>query len=424
MPANPPQWAGSSIPFIGHLVGLLQPGIGYFGILAEKHPYPIFSLDLILSKIYLAIQRNNKTITFDPFITFTAERIAGIHGSSLNLLREKRAGGHGLNQAVVHAMHPTLTGRSLDRMNERMARRLCPLIDELAHCKTVDLYACTDASYGPLNPYQDRKIADAFWAFETHLSPVLANFLPWITARTAWKGRETAVAALVKYFERHGHQGGSELTQVRWRTMHEAGLPVEDIARAEVSMALGLLSNTAPASFWILYDLYSRPALLQEIRREIQAHALREILRTRSTTAPTRIATQDVLVADKYLLQAGAVINMPGPSLGRHNDSETNNPRRTGGFMAFGVSPVICPGRHFASAEILGTVAMVVLRFDLVPVEGVWPVPRTHSMAIASIMCPLKDPFNMRVSPRQEYDGVRWDCEVREGTGGFNLMVG
>ncbi|KKK17246.1 hypothetical protein ARAM_001823 [Aspergillus rambellii] len=252
-----------------------------------------------------AIQRNNKTITFDPFITFTAERIAGIHGSSLNLLREKRAGGHGLNQAVVHAMHPTLTGRSLDRMNERMARRLCPLIDELAHCKTVDLYAwcsrtITAAKHGcvvwavePLSGSKDCRCVlvgicslDSkkkqnnpklirSRAFETHLSPMLANFLPWITARTAWKGRETAVAALVKYFERNGHQGGSELTQVRWRTMHEAGLPVEDIARAEVSMALGLLSNTAPASFWILYDLYSRPALLQEIRREIQAHALR-----------------------------------------------------------------------------------------------------------------------------------------------------
>lgn len=146
---------------------------------SEKYTYPIFSLDMVFGKAYLvtspallqAIQRN-KALTFDPFLTMSAQRIAGIRGLGLELMREKQSGGQGLNQKVVHAMHPTLTGRPLDRMNERMTQLLSPLVDELARRKTVDLYswcshvitlASTEASYGPLNPYKSREIEDAFW---------------------------------------------------------------------------------------------------------------------------------------------------------------------------------------------------------------------------------------------------------------------
>ncbi|KAL2827939.1 cytochrome P450 [Aspergillus cavernicola] len=494
-PREPPS-VGSRIPFFGHLLGLLQHGTGYFSIVNQKHPsHPILSIDLILTKIYLissptllqAVQRNSKTISFDPFLTSSADRLAGIHGPGLELLREKQAGGQGISQAVIHAMLPTLTGKPLDRMNERMVRLLGPLVDELAMGDTVDLYAwcrhaitaaSTDASYGPLNPYKDQKIEDAFWAFESNISPLLAGFLPSLIARTAWKGRETALVALIKYYNQNGQQQGSELTKARWKTMHDAGISTEDIARLEVSMAIGLLSNTVPAVFRILYELYSSPDLLQEIRQEVRLNALcvttdgvhvvsipalrdtcpllvstyQEILRSRGMASPTRIVTEDVILADKYLLKKGAMLSMPGSSMSRHsevwgpnadefnprrfmktdddkknnNDNNNNNLRRTGGFMTFGVSPVICPGRHFASSEILSIVAMIILRLELVPVDGggVWREPKTNSKAISSIMRPLKDPFNVRVLVREEYEGVKWDCEAKDGSGVFNLMVG
>ncbi|KAL4863251.1 hypothetical protein BDV12DRAFT_206679 [Aspergillus spectabilis] len=486
-PREPPA-VGSSIPFIGHLLGLLQHGAGYFSIMAKKHPsLPILSIDLILTKIYIvasppllqAVQRNTKTITFDPFLTFTAERVAGIHGPGLESLREKQAGGQGVNQAVVHAMHPTLTGKSLDRMNEKMVRLLSPLVDELASLETVDLYgwctraitaASTEASYGPLNPYKDRRIEDAFWAFESNLSPLLGGFLPSIIARAAWKGRETAVPALMNYYNQDGHKQGSELTQVRFQTMHDAGMSVEDISRLEVSMGIGLLSNTVPACFWIIFDLYTRPDLLQEIREEVKTNALRvtvnnthvisipalrdecplfvstyqEILRARAASSPTRSVTEDTILADTYLLKKGSVVSIPGSAMSRHNDvwgksaddfnprrylkvdSKTNNPRRTGGFMTFGVSPVVCPGRHFASSEILGIVSMLMLRFDFVPVHssGEWREPKRNSKAISSAMGPVKGAFDVRVAVREAYKGVKWDCEAKEGSGVFNLMVG
>ncbi|PYI02046.1 cytochrome P450 [Aspergillus sclerotiicarbonarius CBS 121057] len=480
-PREPPA-VGSKIPIIGHLVGLLWYGLPYFNMVTEKHSYPICTLDLVFSKTYLvtsptllqAIQRNRKYLSFDPFVSMTLERMAGIRGPILELFREKESGGQGLGHDVVHAMQPTLTGRPLDRMNERMARMLLPLVNELAGLPTVDLHdwcrrvitaASTDASYGPLNPYQDPRIEKAFWDFESHMSPLLANFLPWLTARTAWKGRETAVVALMKYYELGGQKEGSELTYVRWKTMHDAGVPTEDIARQEVSMAIGLLSNSVPATFWVLYELYSRPDLLAEIREEMREHVVRvdadhrhivdisalrdqcplllstfqEILRTRSASAPTRFVLQDVLLADQYLIKAGSVLNMPAASMGRTAETwgstaddfdarrfikSEKNPRRTGGFMTFGVSPVICPGRHFASSEIMALAAMMLLRFDMTPVDGVWQAPKINPQAIASSMRPPKGGLEVKVSPRKEYEGVEWDFEIKEGTGVFNLMVG
>lgn len=280
------------------------------------------------------------------------------------------------------------------------------------------------------------------------------------------------ISAIIKYFKHKGQEDGSELTYVRWKTTLDGGVPEEDVARLEASMGVALLSNTVPATFWVLFELYSRKELLEEIRQEVQQNAMhvdsdgthiidlavirdncpllvstfQEILRTRSSASPTRYVTQDVLLGDQYLLKAGSIVNMPAASMGRNpevwgctsadfdprrymkpeqqSEEKKKDPRRAGGFMTFGVSPVICPGRHFASGEILGLAAMMILRVDLVPVRGVWKAPRLNSMAITSIMGPLKDRFDVHVKAREEFEGTRWDFVVKEGKGKFNLAVG
>ncbi|KAJ0413965.1 cytochrome P450 [Aspergillus carlsbadensis] len=483
-PREPPV-VGTTIPVLGHVFGMLRHGVGYFGILTEKHPHPIFAIDLLLIKVYLvksptilqAIQRT-RALTFDPFVTFTTERLAGIRGAALEALRETQAGGGGGNQALLHAMHPTLTGRPLDRMNERMVRLLSPLVTQLSRREgeVVDLYgwcqraiteASTEASYGPLNPYKERSVEEGFWAFESNLSPLIPGILPWLTARKAYKGREAAYAGFLKYYAAEGHKGGSELTIARHKTLADAGLRVEDIARNEVSMGLGLLSNTVPAAFWIIFDLYRRPEVLREIRDELMENAIRvdeetgkyvvnipsirdscpllvstyqEILRTRAASSPTRIASETVLLADKHLIKKGSVISIPSQSIARREDvwggnalefnprrfikTPEHNPRRPGGFMSFGVSPVICPGRHFASTEIVGVVALLVLRVEIEPVRGEWWEPEINSLAIASGMRPVLGGYEVKVKEREEVRGVEWDCESREGSGVFPLMVG
>ncbi|KAJ5375695.1 hypothetical protein N7517_007701 [Penicillium concentricum] len=40
-------------------------------------------------------------------------------------------------------------------------------------------------------------------------------------------------------------------------------------------MVLGLLANTVPAAFWVHFELFSRPKLLEEVREELEQNALR-----------------------------------------------------------------------------------------------------------------------------------------------------
>lgn len=143
--------------------------------------YPIISLDLIASKIYVvgspsvmrSVQQNSKALSFDPFIEFSAKRMAGLSPSTIDLMKSKQASGNSLFQDIVHGMLPTLLGEPLDHMNERMIRLLRPFMDEFGSSgETIDWYewvrhaitiASTDSSYGDMNPYKDRKIEESFW---------------------------------------------------------------------------------------------------------------------------------------------------------------------------------------------------------------------------------------------------------------------
>lgn len=299
------------------------------------------------------------------------------------------------------------------------------------------------------------------------------NTLPWLTARTAWKGRNRVCEAIKKYVENDGPQRGSELAIMRQKTLMEAGFSVDEYAKMEVTLIMAFVSNTVPSAFWVLFDLYSRPMLRSEIREELKANALsfaadgtqnidigamrekcplllsafQEVLRTRTTTCSTRIVLKDTIFADKYLLKAGNMLNIPADAMGYNPNvwgansavfdarrftkpavsedaGEKKENRRPGRFMTFGVSPVICPGRHFASSEILGLVAMIILRYDVEPVSGGWKEPPKNQSALVSIMGAVKGEYPVNVTRRKEFESVKWGFRVEEGQGQFPLVIG
>lgn len=149
---------------------------------SQKHPdQPIIGLDMFFTKFYVitspdlmqAVQRNAKTLSFEPLLLFSSKNIAGIRNQkTLDILKEKENGGQGLGPKIMHAMTPTLTGKPLDVMNMKMIQLIQPFIEKLGDMSTFDLYewckeatmaASTEATYGPMNPYKEKEIQDAWW---------------------------------------------------------------------------------------------------------------------------------------------------------------------------------------------------------------------------------------------------------------------
>lgn len=125
------------------------------------------------TEIVRLIQRNDKTISFDPLLNVSIRIFSGIKNKRTEqLMLDKSSGGEGLNAEIMHAMTPTLIGEPLDRMNSIMMQTVGSFIGDLADKPTIDLYrwvrdmitaASTEATYGPMNPYKDPEIVDAFW---------------------------------------------------------------------------------------------------------------------------------------------------------------------------------------------------------------------------------------------------------------------
>ena len=143
---------------------------------------PIYTFDLYATKMYIvktgklvsAVQRNHKIISFNPFLTAAAKRMAGITGKGLKLLQEKQYGGGGINEDIIHAMHPALLGPALDLMNQKMISGLCSSVDALASngknpldlhawCRHSITVASTRAVWGSKNPYESENLRSAFW---------------------------------------------------------------------------------------------------------------------------------------------------------------------------------------------------------------------------------------------------------------------
>jgi cytochrome P450 len=218
-------------------------------------------------------------------------------------------------------------------------------------------------------------------------------------------------------------------------------------------MCIAFLVNTTPAMFWLLFFIYSDSELLADVRKEIEAiievttdsnasinrllditqvkkgcpllaSTFQETLRYTGMINSIRQMMEDTMLDGKWLLKKDALIQMPARVLHMDTsiwgaDAEDFKPRRfiqaengkkpsTSGFRAFGGGASLCPGRHFATTEILSLVSMFVMRFDLEPVKGEWTMPSTNNTNVAAaIMKPGQD-IEVEVSLRKGFEDGKW----------------
>ena len=302
---------------------------------------------------------------------------------------------------------------------------------------------------------------------------ILLGVLPSITARKGIAGRAKVVQAFERYFRTEGHKEGSILIQNRYQTGAKNGLSIEDIARFEVGGAIATLVNTVPAAFWTLLFLYSQPGILEDIRKEVSSimtetidetgdsirslditsvktncplltSTFQEVLRQRSVGTSIRQVMQDTMLDDQWLLKKGCITLTPSRVL--HKDSaiwgsdvDVFNPRRfmkgevpktengkrpnPTAFRAFGGGTTMCPGRHFATAEILAVVTMFVMRYDMLPTTGEWTLPKTDNTNVAATVMEPDNDVEVEVSTREGFESGRWAFGLRDSEMIFALVA-
>jgi cytochrome P450 len=287
---------------------------------------------------------------------------------------------------------------------------------------------------------------------------LLVNVLPSVTARAGTKARNKVAKAFYSYFSNNEHLKGSALVQARYNHSRDYGVSVEDIATFEVGGSLAVLTNTFPTAYWMLIYIYSHPDVLQECRDEVlkvskstddesgyTTHSidmtsikascpvitatLQEVLRHTAVGSTVREVTEDTML-DGYLLKKGRTLLTPANVL--HTDTglwgeNTDNfdhrrflkapgkklPNPVA-FRAFGGGTTLCPGRHFATTEVLAIATMFIARFDMQPI-GEWPEPDRKNAQLWTQILGTSGDFEVEVREREEFRGRhKWTFDLTE----------
>ncbi|KAJ7643991.1 cytochrome P450 [Roridomyces roridus] len=408
----------------------------------------------------VAVQRASKTLSFTPLVPDLTKRVIGLDAHTVALLRENIDPEPGEPHGFLADMHnmvyeylgpgEQLNALSVGAANE-LGRQVAAYAAQLQQQPTtVDLLAwvqhfvtlaTAQFLYGTENPLaRYPELEQAFWDFDHGLGRLLIGVVPYIIARAPYRGREALVGAFKEYLSAGQHEtvGAAPIVQRRVEIARQHGFTLEATARSELSFLFAGIVNTATTTFWTVLQIFARPELLATVRAEVKAavvvetdsvrrlnmellkngcpvlHAVfRECLRMGSDNYSTRLVKTDTVLAGQWHLKAGSVVQIAGGVI--HSDeniwganTDVFDPARfqrlgeeakvhPAAFRAFGGGKTLCPGRHFATSEILFFTALIVLTFDLkgivVPVkeDRVLPVHVLEPRSRVSARVQVKD---------------------------------
>lgn len=335
-------------------------------------------------------------------------------------------------------------------------------------------------SRNPIALYPARRLEEAFWNFDHGLGSLLMGLWPRVTARKAHDGREALVAAFREYIgSRHyeaAEEGETEDTGAdaivleRIRIARSHGFSIDGIARSELSFLFAGIVNTATTTFWMLTRIFADHELLYTVREELAGvtdpmddsnkrtrhfslkqlskacpmlNAIyKEVLRMGSNNFSTRLVKGNTVltaagVQGEVWLGKGGIVQIAGgvmhgnPTIwgadvgafnpARHlkvisKDNETLLRASPAAFRAFGGGRTMCPGRHFATGEILSLVASVVMRFDM---EGLNEDRQIKVPEVDDYILPIHilepvagSSVKVRIRTREGNDGRRFSGRV------------
>ncbi|KAF5575115.1 cytochrome P450 monooxygenase 4F5 [Fusarium pseudocircinatum] len=471
-----PKRLQSKIPLFGHLWGMMKYSSGYHGITSKQTNEEMYTVAIFNTKLYIAktsrliplIQKTSKTLSFRPFMQTAAKLMGDAKPETFEVFGTEWV------DSFSHAHKNGLaTGPFLDEQNLRMGDRALIDIEQLlpkeisgvsklnllewAQYAVVQTSAC--GIFGVEHPFLDPKVDRAFWKWQSYLPLHMVNLD--ITGQ-GYAARQIVFDAFRKY-NKNLPNDVSFIYKERLRSMREAGIDEDDICKQQATFGTAAFANTVPIMYWTIYELFSRPDLLEEVRKEVIEQAVsgdkdsgfevdvaalktkcpltlsvfQETQRLRHVHANIRKVTEDTLLDGKYLLKAGHYVMMPGQPV--HTNTSTWGPtadqfdpyrftkdssdRKASSFVAWGAPPHLCPARQFASTEILIVVALLAVRSDIAPVKGEWVKnPALNTGDMATVYTPKKS-VEVEVRKKEDWDG-EWSLRMGESKTRISLASG
>ncbi|KAI4108716.1 MAG: hypothetical protein L6R37_000880 [Teloschistes peruensis] len=328
--------------------------------------------------------------------------------AAINENTDGTKGPYGLVPEVSRGMHNALApSDSLDWMTKTMLTKMGEYLDPLGanpEGMEIDLFkwirtaftvVSTEATYGPKNPFNHKPnlgndfCTSASRAFENDITMILLGVLPSITARKGYQARQRLTKAMTEYFNDNRPETGSDLIRARW-----AGNVKYNVAQYSGKFEIGdLIAPTKKTTRTLpLSKLKPHcPLLLATYKETLRLQTHNTNTRWVKTTTslpslPSLTPSPPSPLTSHYLLIRDSIIQMPGYPVHTHlsvwgTDAQTFNPARflnnikgekkkkeekypSSSFRSFGGGATLCPGRHFATAEICAVVAMVVVSPD------------------------------------------------------------
>ncbi|KAI0191057.1 cytochrome P450 [Astrocystis sublimbata] len=336
------------LPFIGPMIGMKRRKGRFYTYMNDKYHQPIYTLRVASARLYVV----NST---QEAVDIVGSEVAD--GNEATFLS-------GFIKAVRSSLSP---GAALDKFStDAIANLEAELASLAAQSRTtVQLY-----------DFVRRAI---------------------LTATTeSIEARELLVKAFDKYLAARGQDQASEYVQQRVAYFAQQGIPMRDISRFEIAGLIALNTNTIPMATLIDYEHIrdSCPILHSTFQEVFRIHGIGLV--------PRRVLA-DHMLNDRYLLKKGGTfdhkrfIKKPG--------SKTHNPAA---FRGFGNGFHLCPGRHFATAEILSFVAMLLLRFDITATSGKWPEMTVEKSSQVSALDQPDDDFDVEIVPRGGVTKQKW----------------
>ncbi|KAG7449707.1 cytochrome P450 [Guyanagaster necrorhizus] len=308
--------------------------------------------------------------------------------------------------------------------------------------RTILGTASTIATMGPQILEEEPNLLKYNWQFDLDIVSFTIG-LPRFLIKRQYANREKLIRAFEKVYRDRETKQQDAIWWIpeRQRMLAEAGMTSDyDIGASTLPVWNGLQTNSNPTAFWLLLHIVAIPGLADRIRKSIAPafdsegkvtnvdlmvndpllrSAYNEILRLYSGSVSTRVVTEDTIISG-YNFRKGGVVMCParphhwdvdvwGPDVeefvpDRFIRESTNSLIKGDAKLTrpFGGGTSLCPGRFFASNEIISFVGAILLKYDIRLAAGeTVPRPNVNTPSLG-FSAPLND-VEVIITKRSKY---------------------